>query len=375
MKKIIIPLLSFILLAGCSADDEYQLSDFVGNDTLSISYNGTAATVGELPGFVSVSTDGAHVTVESHTSKYLVIQLSGTTSNGSLLVYGNKKYGIDLNGVSITNPQGPAINNQCGKSLFVTMTSGTNNSLTDGSTYANAPVSPAGDSIQQKGTLFSEGQVYFRGSGTLHVNGNARNGIATDDYITFEDGTVNVNVAPTGSNGVKANDGVFIHGGTLNIGVTADGARGIKNDARTEISGGNTTIQTSGDCLIEIIGNVADTTSAACIKCDSLFTMTGGTLTMSSSGDGGKGINCAENVEVRGGVFKAVTTGSNSKGKPKAVKSGTGIIVSGGSFTARVSKSWACDNGTDSEEPSDHVTIQGTPASQYIGKKEVVITF
>ena len=49
MKKILFPLFSLILLGGCTADDEYQLSDFVGNDTLVISYNGTSATIGTLP--------------------------------------------------------------------------------------------------------------------------------------------------------------------------------------------------------------------------------------------------------------------------------------------------------------------------------------
>ena len=117
----------------------------------------------------------------------------------------------------------------------------------------------------------------------------------------------------------------------------------------TVITGGTTTINTSGDCRIETIDGVADTTSAACIKSDYPFTMTSGTLTMTSSGDGGKCINCKGDVLFKGGTLSAVTTGSNINGKPKAIKSDTGIIVSGGNFYADVDKSWACDNGYEDD--------------------------
>jgi hypothetical protein len=182
-------------------------------------------------------------------------------------------------------------------------------------------------------------------------------------------------MAATATNGVKANDGVFIQGGSLNIDVTADGARGIRNEARMVITGGTTNITTSGDCKIETLDGIADTTSCAGIKCDSLFTMSAGTLTITSTGDGGKGINCAADVVFSGGELIAKTTGSNDNGKPKAIKSDTGIIVSGGSFSAYVNKSWACDNGSESEEPADHITVKGSPKTQNITKKTVEITY
>jgi hypothetical protein len=168
---------------------------------------------------------------------------------------------------------------------------------------------------------------------------------------------------------------MFIKGGNLNIDVAAKGARGIKNDARTEISGGTTTIITRGACKIETIDGITDTTSCAGIKSDSLFTMTAGTLTITSKGDGGKGINCSENIELNGGSMTVKTEGNNKIGKPKAVKSDTGIILRGGNFHAECLKSWACDNGSDSDEPEDHLTIVGTPVSKTIGKRLVEVSF
>lgn len=383
MKKLFAMMLAALTMAACTDDDKYSLDYFTqqyGNtemsedteetDTLAIaiSYSGSTATVTGTTDLVAVSMSDAHVTVTSTTDKYLLLTLSGTSTNGSLLVYSQKKFGVVLSGLQLTNPAGPAINNQCGKAFYVTLADGTTNTLTDGTTYSE-------QAFDQKATLFSEGQIYFQGNGTLTVNGAAKNGIASDDYIVFDGGNISVNVAATGSNGVKVNDGVTINGGTLAIDVKADGARGIKSDARTTIQGGQTTITTSGDCEIETVDGVSDTTSCAGIKSDSLLVMTAGTLVISSTGDGGKGINCSENVEVNGGTLTVTTTGSNNVGKPKGVKSLTGIIVSGGSFSVNVSKSWACDNGSESDEPADHITVKGTPATQTILKKQVEIQF
>ena len=369
MKKILYMLMSAALFSACQSDDT-DFSDYInggdsGVTTINITYNGTSATVtGDSKGYVT--TNGADVTVNAPTSNdSLLLILSGTTSNGSLLIFREKQFGIKLNGVSINNNDGPAINNQCSKALYLEVADGTNNTLTDGTSY-NENVS-----YQQKGTLFSEGQIYFLGTGTLNVTGNCKNAIACDDYIIFDEATVNANT--TTGTGIKVNDGLWINGGTLNIGVTADGGRGIKCDSTVTINGGTTSITTSGDCVYD--SDEQDYSSAACIKCDYDFTMTAGSLTMNSSGDGGKGINCSTKVLFSGGTLSATTTGSNDNAKPKAVKGDTGIIVSGGTFKANVNKSWACDNGSESETPEDHITVVGSPKTATITKKSVEITY
>ena len=346
-----------------------------GSDTIYVVYSGNTATVtGDEKGYVSIS--GADVTVNALAADTtMLLVLSGSSEDGCLLVYRQKPFTIQLNGLQLTNPDGPAINNQCGKALYIETVEGTENTLGDGSVYAEAPVNSLGVAIDQKGALFSEGQIFFCGLGSLTVNGNAKNGIVSDDYIVFEKGTVSVNVAETGSNGVKVNDGLTIQGGTLTVKVASDGGRGIKSDAYTTITGGTTNIITSGDCKLETIDGVRDTASAAGVKSDSLFTMTGGSLTIKCTGDGGKGINCAQNVEVSGGSLNITTTGSNDVGKPKGIKSDTGIIVSGGSFYVSVKKSWACDNGVETEVASARLTVVGEPSTKSIGKKLVNIKY
>lgn len=336
-----------------------------------INYNGTSVTVtGYNNGYVTCS--GADVTVNSGSATdSLLLVLSGSTSDGSLLIYRQKKFGIRLNGVSITNNDGPAINNQCGKALYLNVAGGTTNTLTDGTSYTE-------QDYDQKGALFSEGQVYVTGTGSLTINGNTKHAFACDDYIVIDD-DVNLNINSSSGNGIKVNDGLWINNGTINIGVTADAARGIKCDSTVVVNGGNTTIATSGNCVWD--ADEQDYSSAACIKCDYQFTMTGGNLTMTSSGDGGKGINCAADIVFSGGTLVATTTGGNEDGKPKAIKSDTGIIVSGGSFTAKVSKSWACDNGYEDDTLSDaelaykRITVKGNPTTCNIAKKSVSIIY
>ena len=369
MRKFLYTIMVAALVSACQSDDtdfsEYINGGNSGVTTINITYNGTSATVtGDTKGYVTTS--GADVTVNAATSTdSLLLVLSGTTSDGSLLIFREKQFGIKLNGVSINNADGPAINNQCSKALCMEVADGTTNTLTDGTSY-NENVS-----YQQKGTLFSEGQIYFMGSGTLKVLGNCKNAIACDDYIIFNEATVYAN-ATTG-NGIKVNDGLWINGGALNIDVTADGGRGIKCDSTVTINGGTTIITTNGDCVYD--ADELDYSSAACIKCDYDFTMTAGTLTMNSSGDGGKGINCSTKVVFSGGTLTATTTGGNDNAKPKAVKADTGIVVSGGTFKANVDKSWACDNGSESEIPEDHITVEGSPKTATITKKSVEIIY
>lgn len=375
MKKMAFLLLAATAMAACQNDDT-DFSAYTGGESttanvISIVYNGTSVSVsGDDNGYVTTS--GADVVVDCGSdTDSLMLVLSGSTTDGSLLVYRQKKFGMQLNGVSIHNADGPAINNQCSKSLYMEVVSGTTNTLTDGTAYTE-------QSYDQKGAFFSEGQVYVSGTGELNVTGNTKHGFACDDYIVVDDG-VTMNISSTTGNGIKVNDGLTINDGTIDISVTADAARGIKCDSTVVINGGTTTITTSGDCVYD--SDEQDYSSAAGIKCDYGFTMNDGALTITSSGDGGKGINCSADVVLTGGTLVVTTTGGNEDAKPKAIKSDTAITVSGGQLTATVNKSWACDNGYDDDSLSDaelalkRITVEGSPTTCEIAKKSVNIIY
>lgn len=330
------------------ADD----NDYVENSTFShavyIVYNGSSATVTDADGVVTQSVSGADVTITS-TTKEVEYILSGSSDDGSFKLYSDYKHKITLTGLTLTNPTGAAINDQCGKSMYVVLASGTVNTLTDGTTYADS------GEEDMKGTLFSEGQIIFSGNGSLTVNANCKNGIVSDDYIIFRPGNV-INVTSSVSNGVKANDAVTVRGGVLNVGVTTAGTKGINSEGTVTIEGGRTTILTYGGTVIED----SDTKSCAGIKSDGAFVMTGGELNIQSSGAGGKGINADTDITISGGTVNVITTGKQYvsgryDSSPKGIKGDSAVVISGGEVYV------TCSGGDGAEgiESKSTITISG----------------
>ena len=134
---------------------------------------------------VTVDTDGADVTVTAEAdTKDITYICSGTTSNGSLKIYSDKKFNLILNGLNLTNPVGPAINIQSEKSATVHLPFGTNNALTDGTAYDDPPVI-GGEEEDQKATFFSECKLTFTGAGSLAVNslGDDQHAICSDEEV------------------------------------------------------------------------------------------------------------------------------------------------------------------------------------------------
>ena len=328
------------------SDDNDYCENSSWSHKVYVTYSSSGATVTDGDNAVTATVSGGHVTVTSQTKEVEYV-LSGTSSDGSLKIYSDYKHKVTLEGVTLTNPSGAAINDQCSKSMYVVLSDGTENALTDGSTYTTT------DDEDMKGTLFSEGQIIFSGSGTLDVTAVGKNGIASDDYIVFRPGNV-INITASASNGVKANDGVTVRGGVLNIGVSAAGSKGINSESDVTIEGGRSTIITTG--TVEVDGS--EVTGAAGIKADSLFTMTAGELNILSSGQGGKGINCDVGLTISGGTVNVVTTGKEYTGgdgsSPKGIRCEGDLTISGGTIVV------VCSGGSGAEGIESKKTLTVT---------------
>ena len=259
---------------------------------------------------VEVTVNGHHITANHGESKKVCYVVSGTTTNGSFTVVGEKKYAVRLNGVSITNPDSAALNLLSGKRAYIILTDGTTNTLTDGT----------GGS--QKGALYCKGKLLFNGSGQLSVTGNTNNGIHSADYIVFRKGN-NVYVKSIANNGIKANDGIYINGGVLNVEVSAAAAKGINCESHIIVNGGRTTVLTTGNGVWDT--EDLEAKGSAGFKADSTFTINAGELWLKSTGSGGKGINADGDARFNGGSVYVVTTGTqfksnNDTSSPKGIK-------------------------------------------------------
>jgi len=288
-----------IQMTYATLDDAKDIS-IVWNNDGTVSITNPMSSVG-----VEITADGADVVINSAFPDEVSYTLSGTSSDGSLKIYSDYKYELVLNGLTLTNPSGPAINSQSKKKGAIKMQKNTTNTLTDGTTYEESDE-------DQKGCLFSEGQLVFKGKGTLNVNANYKHGIASDDYIEVENGVINVTTKANAAKAFKANDYISVldEGNTPVITITQSGSKVIAD---------------------------GDVSYCAGMKADSTITIECGTITINSSAEGGKGLNADKGVIVKGGTLDISLTGSGGTYSQKAVDAtATGGTTPGGSTTYSV---------------------------------------
>ena len=339
-------------------DDDYiENTTFDKTITVTFSQSGNASVSGDESGIVSIN--GNDVIATNNTDQVIKYVLTGETSDGFFKLYSTKKQAIVLNSVSITNPDGAAINNQSKKRTFIVLNDGTKNYLTDGANYSDAT-----DSEDMKGCFFSEGQLIFSGSGYLEVDANCKAGIRSDDYVRTMP-KANIWVDASAGNGIRGNEAVIVTGGVVNINVTGTADKGISTDGEVRIEGGRTTIFTSGG--YEYDSDENDYSACSGIKADSVININGGELNIKSTGTGGKGLNCDDEININDGVVRIITTGKrqkDSKGSvsPKGIKADGKITVSGGQTQVRLE---GTGDGTEGIESKSEIHIEAGTVESY----------
>ncbi len=352
-------------------------SGTVASNNVLINYSGNSVEVtNPFAGQgVEIAVSGQHVVVNSTlTDTEVNYQLSGTTTNGSFKIYGVYKLGLTLNGVNIQNQSGAAINIQVKKKITVILADKTENKLVDSNSYVFVT------DEDMKGTIFSEGQLVFEGTGSLSVDGNYKHAICADDYIQINGGTITVNktisdgihakdyfqmeggnlTITSSSDGVDCEAGYFnIKGGTINATSTGQGGKGIKSFGNMNLSGGNIVLKTTGNAYYD--STSTDISSPAGIKCDANLVISDNcNLSISSSGSAGKGISVDSTMVVNGGIINVITSGAIYKysskldSSAKAIKCDGNITINGGNFTIKTSK-----DGAEGIESKNILTING----------------
>ncbi len=267
------------------------------------------ATVTGTGDSVSATVNGNDVTVTNTSAKKVMYHVSGSTTDGYLKIYSGRKQGITLNDASIKNTRGAAINVQGlsstpnkGKRVDVVLKG--SSTLADGANYTLTP-----STEDEKAALFSEGQIVVSGEGSLAVTATGKAGITSDDWVCFASGSINV--SSSAGHGVRGKDYILVKGGTVNVNVSAAGKKGFSSDSLVRFEGGATTLAITGNTVVTTEDGVRDTSGTAGVKADQLFEMDDGTLTITNSGMGGKGISCDGAAYFRGGEVNITVTGSN----------------------------------------------------------------
>ena len=97
-----------------------------------------------------------------------------------------------LKNATITNSTGAAINVVEADEVVIYTASGTTNTVSDGSSYADTA------SGSPDAAIYSKSELTLAGEGTLKVEGKYEEGIHTSDGVVIASGTLEVNAANTG---------------------------------------------------------------------------------------------------------------------------------------------------------------------------------
>ena len=312
-KKLLAALLASALAAGmlptsaCAASSSYTTL----NATLIRFTDAAAKASGKYTGY---EIDGTDVSITA-AGTYV---FSGDCDNGSITVKkGVTGVTIVLNGLTLTNDDSAAITLNKTAEASLIAAAGTTNTVadTEGSSDENAAVKV------KSGAALSIG-----GTGTLTVDGNAKNGIkgAADAVITVAEVKLNINAV---NDGLSCDDELNITGGTLSITAGGDAVKASPDTGDTENP---------------------DTTSLGNV------TISGGTLTLNATEDG---IQADGDLTISGGTFHVKTNGGHTtaltddSASCKGFKAGGALTVTGGTVNV--------DSADDALHANEDVTITG----------------
>ena len=273
-------------------------------------------------------------------------EVTGTCTDGMIYVRTctdeeekdiNDKVKLRLNGMSLTNPDGPAIYWDRCKKAFITLESGTTNTITDGASYTTTVeehvingVTYSIDASQAKGAIHTDDTLEIKGKGTLKVNGNYKHGIATDDDISIENGVFDITSV---KDGIHANDDITINGKNVEItintqsdGLDSEGTLNLELVKKLTVTGAGKAIKADGDITITDGTYICDTTDD-CINGNAAVNLTGGSYDLTS---GDEAVTAASVLTVENIELTANTTGKGIKAESDLnVNSSTFNITSG----------------------------------------------
>lgn len=311
-KKLLAALLASALAAGLLPTSACAAPYYTtANATLVTLTDSFATARGKYTGY---EIDGTDVSITA-AGTYV---FSGDCDNGSITVKkGVTGVTIVLNGLTLTNDDSAAITLNKTAEASLIAAAGTTNTVadTEGSNDENAAVK-----------VKSGAALAIGGTGTLTVDGNAKNGIkgAADAVITVAEVKLNINAA---NDGLSCDDELNITGGTLSITAGGDAVKASPDTGDTENP---------------------DTTSLGNV------TISGGTLTLNAAEDG---IQADGDLTISGGTFHVKTNGGHTtaltddSASCKGFKAGGALTVTGGTLTV--------DSADDALHANTDVTISG----------------
>lgn len=327
-----------------------------------------------------------------------VYHVTGSLNDGQMIVNApDAKVQLVLDGAELNCSTTSSIYIADCDKTFITLADGSQNTVTDGSEYTFAE-----DTVDEPdAAIFSEDSLTINGSGSLTVNGNYNDGIRSKDDIVITGGTINVTAV---GNGIKGKDYVAATSADITIDAGGDGIKATNIDDASlgfvYIESGEFDITAGGDGIqaetvfnaaggnVKIVSNGGSSNAAAHGGNDfgGMGGFGGRMPNMQDGGFGGHGgmrggfdaesgatpdgeqtpedtakvtqtanitplANTADNADTtektdKAGTGADTTNEDDGTVSTKAIKAGTELNISGGSFDLSASDDTLHSNGT-----------------------------
>ncbi|QPC82033.1 carbohydrate-binding domain-containing protein [Phototrophicus methaneseepsis] len=268
----------------------------------------------------AISVEGNGASVEGHIVTITsagTYSISGTLADGQVTVDSEDEAAVVLilNGVDISSTTSAPINIANAEEVVLVLADGTENFVSDASTY----VYENEEDDEPNAAVFSDDDMTITGSGSLTVEANFNDGIASKDSLTITGGTLNVTSV---DDGIRGKDSLVIDGATITI--TSEGDA-LKSDEDEDAELGYITIES---------GTFNITAGGDGIQAETDLTINDGTFNISTAGGStatidedlsAKGIKAGAILTINGGTFD-IDTGDD------AVHANDTVIVNNGTF-------------------------------------------
>ncbi len=319
----------------------------------------------------AVQISGSTVTITDE-GTYL---LSGTLDDGMIVVNAEDtdKVQLVLDGVGITSSTSAAIYVLEADKVFITTTSGSENTLANGGEYV------AIDDNNIDAVIFAKSDLTLNGAGNLTISAAAGHGIVSKDDLVLTSGSYDITAA---NQGLSGKDSIRIANGSYTITSGKDGIHAENTDDTSlgflYVSGGTFDIAAEGDGMSASVylqiedGTFTITTgegsASVTMETDAIgFGQRGGLQTETTETEtvdmvSQKGVKADGAITIAGGSFVTDTVDDS-------VHAGGDILITGGEFELR--------SGDDAVHSDAAVTIQNgtfTIAYCYEGLEGLSIT-
>ena len=318
---ILIPILIIALavfLGGTKSSDSFDLSDNISDS--SINWGNYTSSEIELSDSLKITSGGVYT-------------LSREISDGMIEIdAGTADVKLILNGVSVTNSNGPALLVLQADHVVIETVAGTTNTFSDSSIYENWDEDICA-------AIFSKDDLILQGEGTLTVNGNFEDGIVSKDDLKIISGTY---VIDAKDDGIRGRDSLYIVDGNFDI---TSGGDGLKSNNSEETGKG--TILIDG-------GYVSISAGDDGVHAESTLEINGGTIVVKKSYEGLEGAR----ITINGGDIHVASSddglnaaGGNDSSSPnmgnyQSSSSTYSIVINGGRVYVTSSGDGIDSNGT-----------------------------